>query len=107
MFKMLATCAVLATATAFALPQPAGAKEIRPDGLRNSDQVEVSDQRRRHRHYQRHGYHRHSYRRYHGPRYWGPPPAYYGPGPYAYAPYYYRPAPFVGIGVGPFRFGFW
>ena len=98
MRKILATCAGLALIAAFALPVPAVAAEKRADGVRNQDQIEVSDQRRRYRR---------AYRA-HGPRYGYYQPRYYDAPYYAYAPRpYYRPyyRPGVNVGVGPFGFG--
>ncbi len=85
MIKVLATCAALATL--LALPDPAAAAQ-RPDGFRNSDQIEVSSARRPRRYYR-------SYAR----PYWGPGPYYYRP---YYRPYYYAPAPWPFPFVGPF-----
>jgi hypothetical protein len=99
MAKLLSGIAILALTCAVLLPVPAGAAEPKSDGIRaHADQYEFSAHRRAYRH-------RHV-RRYYGPRryvrrYWGPPA-------YAYYPYgYYRPRPFIGVGVGPFGFGFW
>ena len=98
MSKILVSCAALALTAAFALPVPAVAAEKRADGVRNQDQIEVSDQRRRYRR---------AYRAY-GPRYGYYRPHYYDAPYYAYAPRpYYRPyyRPGVNVGVGPFGFG--
>ena len=97
MYKILATCAAVAVTALIALPGPVSAAERRADGIQNSDQLEVSSQRR----YRRHA----SPRRYHGQRSYGR--SYYAPqygyaprSNYGYAPRpYYRPAPF------PFFFG--
>lgn len=108
-----------ALAACFVLPGPAQSAEQKADGLRNSDQIEVSSAQRHHRYVHRHWrphyahrpYYRPYYRSYsyHGApyhrSYYGRP--YYGGGPYyAYAsPYRYdAPGPFVS--VGPFGFGF-
>jgi hypothetical protein len=87
MYKMLTACAAAAVTTLVILPSPAGAIERRADGMHNSDQVEVSSQRR-HRRYS------HS-RRYYVQPYYGRP--HYGYG-YARGPSW-GPAPF------PFVFG--
>lgn len=91
MYKIFAVCAAVAVTALVALPNPVSASERRSDGMRNSDQIEVSSARRR----------RYYPRRYYGPRYYRQP---YYRQPY-YAPYYapvpyWRPAPF------PFIFGF-
>jgi hypothetical protein len=98
MSKILVGCAALALTAAFALPVPAVAAEKRAAGVHNQDQIEVSDQRRRYRR---------AYR-YYGPRYRYARPYYYDAPYYAYGPRYYRPyyGPSVGVGVGPFGFGF-
>jgi hypothetical protein len=98
MTKLLATCAAATLTAAFALPASAETTK-RPDGVRNVDQTEVSDQRRRHRRY---------VHRYYAPRYGYARPYYYDAPYYAYAPApYYRPyyRPGVSVGVGPFGFG--
>jgi len=87
MYKMLTVCAAAAVTTLVFLPGPADALERRADGMRNSDQIEVSSQRR----YRRYGYSR-GY--YDGP-YYGRPYRSYG---YARGPSW-GPAPF------PFVFG--
>ena len=61
MKKLLAFGAVLSVATMLALPQASAAGQ-RTDGYRNSDQIEVSSQRRYYRHY-------YGYRHHWGPAY--------------------------------------
>jgi hypothetical protein len=105
---VLLTAAVVAGC--FALPGPAQSAEQKADGLRNSNQIEVSSARRHRRHVYRAWRPRYAYRPYYRPySYYGAPyyqPSYYGGPYYAYAsPYsYYAPGPFVS--VGPFGFGF-
>lgn len=100
MKKVLATFAALAISTAFAMPASAASTEKRADGVRNLDQTEVSDQRRRKRYVKRYYAPRYSY--YRPYRYYDAPYYAYAPRPY-YRPYY-RPG--VSLGVGPFGFGF-
>jgi hypothetical protein len=106
--KMPVVFAAAAVAALFALPGSAQSAERKADGLRNSDQIEVSS-RRRHRYVYRAWRPRYAYRPYYHRPYYRPysyyRPAYYGGPYYAYAPYsYYAPGPF--LSVGPFGFGF-
>jgi Ni/Co efflux regulator RcnB len=108
MTRILATAAALAMTAAFALPTPATAAEKRADGARTNtavEQTDVSAQRRRYRHRHVHRHYAPRYGYYRGYR----APYYYGGAPYyAYAPRYYQPyyGPSVGVGIGPFGFGF-
>ena len=107
--KMPVVFAAAALAACFVLHGSAQSAEQKADGLRNSDQIEVSSARRHRRHVHRYWRPRYAYRPYYRPySYYGAPyyrPSYYGGGPYyAYASPYYAPGPFVS--VGPFGFGF-
>jgi hypothetical protein len=87
MYKILTACAAAAVTTLVFLPGPANAIERRADGMRNSDQIEVSSQRR--------------YRRYsHTRRYYAQP--YYDRPHYAYG---YARGPSWGPAPFPFVFG--
>jgi len=87
MYKMLTVCAATVVTTLVILPGSANALERRADGMRTSDQIEVSSQRRHQRY-------RHS-RRYYTQSYYDRPHDAYG---YAQGPFW-GPAPF------PFVFG--
>jgi Ni/Co efflux regulator RcnB len=103
MTKLLAGVAAVGVAALISMGSANAAPEQhRADGMRNSDQIEVSA-RKRHRHYRAH--------RYYGPRYGYYGPRYYRPyyDSYAYSPYYrpyYRPGPYIGVGPGGVGFGF-
>jgi len=93
MYKVLGTCAAIAVTAFIALPTSAGAIEQRADGMRTSDQIEVSSARRHRRYYSSRRYY--GTRRYYARPYYEPAPAY---GYYAQGPSW-GPAPF------PFIFG--
>jgi hypothetical protein len=103
MKKLLAGAAAIGVAALISMGSASAAsQQHRPDGMRNSDQIEVSSARR---HYRRYYYHGPRYG-YYGPRYYRP---YYGYNAYGYSPYYrpyYRPGPYVGVGPGGIGFGF-
>jgi len=102
--KLLASAAAIGVAALISMGSANAAPEQhRADGMRNSDQIEVSS-RKRHRHYRSYRYYGPSYS-YYGPRYYRP----YAYDSYAYSPYYrpyYRPGPYVGVGPGGIGFGF-
>ena len=87
MYKMLTICAAAAVTTLVTLPGPATALERRADGMRNSDLIEASSQRR----YRRYGSSR---------RYYAQP--YYGRSHYGYG---YARGPAWGLAPFPFVFG--
>ena len=87
MYKMLTACVAIAVTTLVILPGPANALERRADGMRNSDLIEVSSQRR----YRRYGYSRHYYAQ-----------PYYGRSHYGYG---YARGPSWGPAPVPFVFG--
>lgn len=106
MTKLLASVAAIGAAALISMsPANAASQQQRADGMRNSDQIEVSAQRRHYRHYYGHRYYGPRYG-YYGPRYYRP---YYGYNSYAYSPYYrpyYRPGPYIGVGPGGVGLGF-
>jgi hypothetical protein len=103
--KLLGSAAAIGVAALISMGSAnAAPQQLRADGMRNSDQIEVSSRRRHYRHY---GYRYYGPRYgYYGPRYYRP---YYGYNAYGYSPYYrpyYRPGPYVGVGPGGIGFGF-
>jgi hypothetical protein len=102
---LLASAAAIGVAALISMsPANAAPQQHRDDGMRTSDQIEVSS-RRYHRRYYGHRYYGPRYGYYGGPRYYRP---HYGYNAYGYNPYYrpyYRPGPYVGFGPGGVGFG--
>jgi hypothetical protein len=97
MHKLLAGCAAVAVTALVMLPASAGAVDRREDGMRTSNQIEVSSVRR----YRRYGYAPH----YYGHRAYGGP--YYAQSydrPYGYG-YGYERGPSWGPAPFPFVLG--